>query len=69
MKIVFTLRPEIDLFTEEAHYWLWSQHLAWHYYSKPPLIALFNYLSTSIFGINELAVRITPAILGIGTAG
>ncbi|NVJ84953.1 MAG: glycosyltransferase family 39 protein [Algoriphagus sp.] len=68
MKIVFTLRPEIDLFTEEAHYWLWSEHLAWHYYSKPPLIALFNYLSTSLLGVNELAVRIIPAILGMGTA-
>jgi hypothetical protein len=32
VKILFTLRPEIDLFTEEAQYWLWSQNLDWHYY-------------------------------------
>ncbi|HSF55963.1 MAG TPA: glycosyltransferase family 39 protein [Algoriphagus sp.] len=67
-KIVFTLRPEIDLFTEEAQYWLWSRNLAWHYYSKPPLIAVFNWFSTSIFGVNELGVRINAILLGIGTA-
>ncbi|TFV93466.1 phospholipid carrier-dependent glycosyltransferase [Algoriphagus kandeliae] len=68
LKIAFTLRPEINLFTEEAQYWLWSQNLAWHYYSKPPLIAVFNFISTSILGVNELAVRINAALLGIGTA-
>lgn len=67
-KIVFTLRPEINLFTEEAQYWLWSQNLAWHYYSKPPMVAVFNFLSTSIFGINEFAVRINAILLGMGTA-
>lgn len=67
-KIVFTLRPEFDLFTEEAQYWLWSQNLAWHYYSKPPLIALFNWISTSILGVNELGVRINAILLGIGTS-
>ncbi len=67
-KIVFTLRPEINLFTEEAHYWLWSQNLAWHYYSKPPLIAVVNMISTSIFGINEFAVRINAILLGMGTS-
>ncbi|HAH37758.1 MAG TPA: hypothetical protein DCL81_14990, partial [Algoriphagus sp.] len=58
IKIIFTLRPEINLFTEEAQYWLWSKNLAWHYYSKPPLIAAFNYISTSILGDTEIAVRI-----------
>ncbi len=67
-KIAFTLRPDINLFTEEAQYWLWSQNLAWHYYSKPPLIALFNLVSTSIFGINELGVRINAIVLGMGTS-
>lgn len=67
-KIVFTLRPEINLFTEEAQYWLWSQNLAWHYYSKPPLIAVFNLISTSVFGINELGVRINAILLGMGTS-
>ncbi len=67
-KILFTLRPEINLFTEEAQYWLWSQNLAWHYYSKPPLIAVFNLISTSIFGVNEFGVRINAILLGMGTS-
>ena len=65
-KILFTLRPEIDLFTEEAQYWLWSQNMAWHYYSKPPLVAVLNYLSTALMGITELGVRINAILLGVG---
>ncbi|MDR7129910.1 4-amino-4-deoxy-L-arabinose transferase-like glycosyltransferase [Algoriphagus sp. 4150] len=65
-KILFTLRPEIDLFTEEAQYWLWSQNMAWHYYSKPPLIAVLNYLSTAILGNTELGVRFNAFALGLG---
>lgn len=65
-KLLFTLRPEINLFTEEAQYWLWSKNLAWHYYSKPPLVAVLNFISTSIFGTTELGVRINAIILGVG---
>lgn len=65
-KIVFTLRPEIDLFTEEAQYWLWSQNMAWHYYSKPPMVALLNYLSTGLLGNTEIGVRINAIVLGVG---
>lgn len=66
VKIIFTLRPEIDLFTEEAQYWLWSQNMAWHYYSKPPLVAVLNFLSTGIIGNTELGVRINAIACGIG---
>lgn len=66
IKILFTLRPEINLFTEEAQYWLWSQNLAWHYYSKPPLVAVLNFLSTSLMGNTELAVRSNAILSGIG---
>ncbi|WP_111323341.1 ArnT family glycosyltransferase [Algoriphagus chordae] len=67
-KIIFTLRPEMDLFTEEAQYWLWSRNLAWHYYSKPPLVSYLNLISTSIFGVTELAVRFNALIFGLGTS-
>ena len=65
-KVLFTLRPEIDLFTEEAQYWLWSQNMAWHYYSKPPLVAVLNYLTTDILGNTELGVRINAILCGVG---
>ncbi|SIO48537.1 Dolichyl-phosphate-mannose-protein mannosyltransferase [Rhodovulum sp. ES.010] len=29
----------MDLFVDEAQYWLWGQELAFGYYSKPPMIA------------------------------
>jgi hypothetical protein len=68
VKIIFTLRPEVNLFTEEAQYWLWSQNMAWHYYSKPPMVAVLNYLSTAILGNTELGVRINAILLGMGIA-
>jgi hypothetical protein len=67
-KILFLFRPELDLFTEEAQYWLWSKNLAWHYYSKPPLVAFLNYLSTSLFGVSEFGVRFNPIFFGLATA-
>jgi 4-amino-4-deoxy-L-arabinose transferase-like glycosyltransferase len=39
-----------DLYTDDAQYWLWSTHLDWGYYSKPPLIAWIIRLSTAIGG-------------------
>jgi hypothetical protein len=68
VKVVFTLRPEINLFTEEAQYWLWSQNMAWHYYSKPPMVAVLNYLSTGILGDTELGVRLNAILSGVGIA-
>ncbi|MBA4300842.1 MAG: hypothetical protein C0433_12185 [Cyclobacterium sp.] len=67
-KILLTFRPELDLFTEEAQYWLWAQNMDWHYYSKPPMVAVLNFLSTGIFGDTEFAVRFTPIVFGLATA-
>jgi hypothetical protein len=50
------------LLEDEAHYWDWSRHLDWAYYSKPPGVALLIASSTSIFGHTEFAVRL-PAVL------
>ena len=60
----------LDLVPDEAHYWDWSRHLDWSYYSKGPLIAwlirasceFFGPLSQSITGSEMAAVRI-PAVL------
>jgi hypothetical protein len=59
----------LDLSPDEAHYWQWSRHLAWSYYSKGPLVAwivrasceVFGPLSESIVGSPMLAVRL-PAV-------
>jgi hypothetical protein len=59
----------LDLAPDEAHYWDWSRHLDWSYYSKGPLVALLIHGSCSLFGpLSEsltgnlaLAIRL-PAI-------
>jgi 4-amino-4-deoxy-L-arabinose transferase-like glycosyltransferase len=60
----------LDLSADEAHYWDWSRHLDWSYYSQGPLVAwiirlsceIFGGLSVRLVGTEMLAVRL-PAIL------
>src|SRR5205814_5692688 len=61
-----------DLSPDEAHYWDWSRHLDWSYYSKGPLVAwiiragcwLFGPLSEHLTGSAMLAVRIPAVVFG-----
>lgn len=62
IKAGFTLFTPLSIFTEEAQYWLWSQNLDWSYYSKPVMIALTNFISTSILGNTEMGIRINALI-------
>src|SRR5262245_38423506 len=60
----------LDLAPDEAHYWDWSRHLDWSYYSKGPLVALlirgscemFGPWSESVCGSPMIAVRL-PAVV------
>jgi hypothetical protein len=60
----------LDLAPDEAHYWDWSRHLDWSYYSKGPLVAyliragtcLAGSWSQHLTGTEMLAVRL-PAVL------
>jgi 4-amino-4-deoxy-L-arabinose transferase-like glycosyltransferase len=60
----------LDLAPDEAHYWDWSRHLDWSYYSKGPLVALLIRSGTSFAGLwpgglvvaEMVAVRL-PAVL------
>ena len=60
----------LDLAPDEAHYWDWSRHLDWSYYSKGPLVAYLIRLSCMIAGpwsqaltgSEMVAVRL-PAVL------
>ena len=53
---------------DETNYWQWSRYLALGYQDHPPMLAWTIWLSTTLFGQNELAVRL-PANLGITLAG
>src|SRR5215467_8808977 len=60
----------LELAPDEAHYWDWSRHLDWSYYSKGPLVAwlirasweLFGGISDRLVGSPMLAIRL-PALL------
>ncbi|MSR31692.1 MAG: glycosyltransferase family 39 protein [Gemmataceae bacterium] len=62
----------LDLAPDEAHYWDWSRHLDWSYYSKGPLVAwlirggteLFGPLSVSLSGTEMPAVRLPAVVCG-----
>ncbi|MEN3033793.1 MAG: glycosyltransferase family 39 protein, partial [Aquificaceae bacterium] len=62
-RILHILFYPFDLTPEEAQYWDWSRHLDISYYSKPPMVAYLNAISSAILGISELGVRIVPLIL------
>src|SRR5262245_44371016 len=62
----------LGLAPDEAHYWDWSRHLDWHYYSKGPMVALliriscdlFGGLSIALTGGEALAVRLPAVVCG-----
>ncbi len=61
-RILYVLFYPIDLSPEEAQYWNWSRFPDLSYYSKPPMVAYLNLLSTSLLGNTEIGVRIFPII-------
>ncbi len=63
LRVLYVVYYPLDLTPEEAQYWDWSRHLDLSYYSKPPMVAYLNFLTREIFGVSELAVRITPIVL------
>jgi undecaprenyl-diphosphatase len=67
-RIYFILTGPFDLSPDEAHYWEWSRHLDWSYYSKGPMIAYLIYLGTSLFGDNVLGVRIFAVVLSAASS-
>ena len=56
-RILYIIYGPFELSADEAHYWTWSRHLDWSYYSKGPMIAWLIYASTQLFGNNEFGVR------------
>lgn len=57
------------LYPDEAQYWFWSRHVAFGYYSKPPLVAWMIALTTALFGNGEFAVRLSAPVLHAVASG
>ncbi len=58
----------LELYPDEAQYWLWSRGLSFGYFSKPPMIAWLIWGTTSIGGDTEPWVRIAAPLMHAGTA-
>ncbi|MBC2836947.1 ArnT family glycosyltransferase [Paragemmobacter straminiformis] len=67
-RLVLLAFDRTDLYVDESQYWLWGQHFAFGYYSKPPLIAWVIGLSTWIGGDNAYFVRAPFALFHGATA-
>ena len=48
-------------------YYSLGEHLAWGFHEVPPLIAILSKVFTTVFGTNEFALRLVPALFGAGT--
>jgi 4-amino-4-deoxy-L-arabinose transferase-like glycosyltransferase len=62
LRLLTVFLTPLELYPDEAQYWLWSRTLAWGYYSKPPMVAWLIAASTSVGGDQEAWVRL-PAVL------
>ena len=56
----------VELYPDEAQYWLWSRSLHWGYVSKPPLIAWLIRLTTALGGDGEPWVRLSAPLVHAG---
>lgn len=56
------------LFFDEAQYWSWALDPDFGYFSKPPMVAWVIWLTTSVFGHEEWAVRLGSPLIHSGTA-
>lgn len=67
-RLVWLSLDRLDLYPDEAQYWIWSLHPALGYYSKPPLVAWLIALGTVLVGDDELGVRLAAPLLHFGAA-
>lgn len=58
----------LDLYPDEAQYWLWSLTPDWGYFSKPPLVPWIIGLTTGLFGESEAAIRLAAPLIHFATA-
>ena len=59
----------VDLFVDEAQYWLWGQNLDWGYFSKPPLIGWLIRAVTDLAGSDApFWIRLPGPVLHCVTA-
>jgi 4-amino-4-deoxy-L-arabinose transferase-like glycosyltransferase len=66
IRLITLFRTPLELYPDEAQYWLWSRTLAFGYYSKPPVIAWSIWASTALGGDAEAWIRLPAALFQAG---
>ncbi len=54
------------LFIDELYFLACGEHLSWGYVDMPPLTALQAWVARALFGDSLLAIRLLPALAGVG---
>jgi len=65
-RLVALFSTPLELYPDEAQYWLWSRTLDFGYYSKPPVIAWAIWATTAIGGDAEAWVRLSACLFQAG---
>lgn len=66
VRLVALFQTPLELYPDEAQYWLWSRTLDVGYYSKPPMIAWAIWATTAIGGNDEAWVRLSAGVFQAG---
>ena len=67
LRLIALFLTPLELYPDEAQYWLWSRDLAFGYFSKPPMLAWLIALTTGIGGDAEPWVRLSSPLLHAAT--
>ena len=65
-RVVALFGTPLELYPDEAQYWLWSRTLDFGYYSKPPMIAWAIWATTAVGGDAEAWVRLAAPLFQAG---
>lgn len=65
-RLMAMFRTPLELYPDEAQYWLWSRTLDFGYYSKPPMIAWAIWATTALGGDAEPWVRLSANLFQAG---
>lgn len=68
VRLVVLFRSPLELYPDEAQYWLWSRTLDLGYFSKPPMVAWGIWASTHIGGDAEPWVRLPATLFHAGAS-
>ena len=68
VRLVWLRVGGLDLYPDEAQYWLWSLTPDWGYFSKPPLVAWVIRVTTLLLGDDEAGIRVASPLFHFGTA-